>query len=150
MRFHKLTTTTLGLGYIPKGAGTAAAAVTCLAWWWALPYLQQPQLVLCIATVVIMAVGTWSSSKVEVLWGKDNRRVVIDEVLGMCISMLFIPFQWPYMLAAFVLFRILDITKPLLIRRMEKLPGGWGVMMDDVLAGIYANFIIQLFILFQH
>jgi phosphatidylglycerophosphatase A len=150
MRFHKLTTTTLGLGYIPKGAGTAAAAVTCLAWCWVYPYLRHPQLSLIIATIVIMIVGTWSAGKVEVLWGKDNRRVVIDEVLGMCISLWFIPFGWPWILAAFVLFRFFDIAKPLFIRRMEYFPGGWGVMLDDVLAGIYANFVLQLFIFFQH
>jgi phosphatidylglycerophosphatase A len=79
----------------------------------------------------------------ELNWGKDNYRIVIDEVAGMSLSLCFVPVAWPYVLAAFVLFRLFDITKPFFIRRMEGLPGGWGVMMDDMLAGLYANLLLQ-------
>ena len=63
----------------------------------------------------------------------------------MWIALLALPSGWIYTLAAFILFRFFDIYKPFFIKRMEKLKGGWGVMMDDVLAGIYTNIIIQLF-----
>ncbi|MFN3666624.1 MAG: phosphatidylglycerophosphatase A, partial [Sediminibacterium sp.] len=75
--------------------------------------------------------------------GKDSGKVVIDEAAGMMISLLFVPPTLPYIITGFVLFRILDITKPLLIRKTESLPGGWGVMLDDVIAGIYANLLLH-------
>jgi phosphatidylglycerophosphatase A len=72
--------------------------------------------------------------------------VVIDEIAGMCVSLLFIPVTVGYVAAAFILFRFFDIVKPLYIRRTEKLPKGWGVMLDDVVAGIYANILLQIWI----
>jgi phosphatidylglycerophosphatase A len=71
---------------------------------------------------------------------------VIDEVAGMCISLLWIPATPLNIFIGLVLFRFFDILKPLFIRKLEALPGGWGVMFDDVLAGIYANIILQIFI----
>lgn len=141
MRLHRSLTNCLGIGYI-KGGGTIAAAVTCIIWylahtadhfnWWALA-----------ATVLVILVGTWSSTLVEKDWGKDSSRVVIDEVAGMMVSLLFIPVTLNYVIAGFVLFRLLDITKPLMIRRTESLPGGWGVMMDDIIAGAYTNLLLH-------
>jgi phosphatidylglycerophosphatase A len=69
--------------------------------------------------------------------------VVIDEVAGMWISLLLVPLTGPRLVAGLVLFRFFDIAKPLFIRRLEKLPGGLGVMLDDVLAGLYANALLQ-------
>ena len=85
-----------------------------------------------------------SADRVEEIWGKDHNRVVFDEVAGMCITLLFVPLKWEYTLIGLILFRFFDILKPLYIRKLEELPGGWGVMADDVLAGIYANVILQL------
>lgn len=84
---------------------------------------------------------------VDAKWGKDNSKVVIDEVAGMCVGLLFLPVQLKYIAASFILFRFFDITKPLFIRRLEKLPLGWGVMADDLLAGIYTNLIMQVIVL---
>jgi phosphatidylglycerophosphatase A len=100
-------------------------------------------------TVGIVALGTWVAQRVEPLWGKDNYRVVIDEVAGMWISVLFVPLTGPRLLAGLVLFRFFDMVKPLFIGKMEKLPGGVGVMMDDVLAGVYANLLVQAGIYFR-
>jgi phosphatidylglycerophosphatase A len=97
-------------------------------------------------TYLITVIGLWSSSLVENDWGKDSSRIVIDEAAGMCISLLFIPVTPVYIITAFVLFRFFDILKPLYIRRAEALPGGWGVMMDDVCAGIYSNLVLQVII----
>jgi len=85
-----------------------------------------------------------SADRVEEIWGKDHNRVVIDEVAGMCITLLLIPLKWQYTLIGLILFRFFDILKPFGIRKLEELPGGWGVMADDVLAGIYANVLLQL------
>jgi phosphatidylglycerophosphatase A len=142
MLFHKLFATTLGIGYIGKGAGTVAALACCICWYSAFTgnYKAIPALII---TVIIIAMGIWSGNRVEPIWGKDHQRVVIDEVAGMCVSLLFIPVSVKYLLCAFILFRFFDIVKPLFIKKMELLPGGWGVMMDDVLAGVYTNIILQ-------
>jgi phosphatidylglycerophosphatase A len=100
-----------------------------------------------LVTVGIILIGIWSSSKVEIVWGKDHNRVVIDEIAGMCITLLFVPFSISYIIIGFLVFRFFDILKPLYIRRLESLKGGWGVMGDDVLAGIYSNLILQIVVL---
>jgi len=148
MIFHKLISTSLGIGYIGKGAGTVAAVACCICWYfaWAAGYQPIPSLVI---TFAITLIGVWSSSVVSKIWGKDPARVVIDEVAGMCISLLFIPVSIKYIIAALLLFRFFDIVKPLFIRRIEKLPSGWGIMLDDVLAGVYANILLQAVIWFK-
>ncbi|WP_242917854.1 phosphatidylglycerophosphatase A family protein [Pontibacter liquoris] len=147
---YKLVSTSLGIGYLGKGGGTAAAAATSLCLY-ALAQAGGEQVVrgLPTATLLLTALGVWAAGKVEPLWGKDDKKVVIDEVAGMCISLLFIPVTGATLLAGLVLFRFFDIVKPLYIRRLEKLRGGWGVMLDDVAAGIYANIILQLFLMLE-
>jgi phosphatidylglycerophosphatase A len=147
MLFHKITSTSFGIGYIGKGAGTAAAVVTCLVWFAAHPDSNNfiPAL---IVTVLITALGIWSGNIVETIWGKDHNRVVIDEVVGMCITLLWVPITPLNILMGLILFRFFDILKPLFIRRLENLPGGWGVMFDDILAGVYANIVLQIILRF--
>lgn len=144
-QLSKIIASTLGIGYIGKGGGTVAALFTTLCW-----YLLQPGIFWqWIITIAIILLGIWSGNKVEADWGKDNKKVVIDEVAGMCISLLLLPATAMYILAALILFRYFDISKPLFIRRMEQFPGGWGVLLDDMLAGIYANLIIQVLVYFK-
>lgn len=149
MIFHKIISTSLGIGYIGKGAGTYAAIFTCFLWYFFQVGTHEPPFAPVIITLLLTLIGVISASKVEVLWGKDHNRVVIDEVAGMCITLLFIPIKIKYIIAGLVLFRFFDIVKPLGIRKLEKLPGGWGVMADDVLAGIYANLLLQAAIFFN-
>ncbi len=139
----KLTATVCGIGYIKKGAGTAAAAVYCIAWL-LLPLNHELQVILLI---FVLGVGIWSANKLERIWGHDSNRIVIDEIAGMIIALLFVPVNIKYVLAGFILFRFFDIVKPLGIRKAEQLPGGFGVMADDVLAGIYAQLILRLIIM---
>ena len=146
-RLHRLISTCLGIGYTPKGGGTVAAIVCCIAWYLAGAGGNESVFIEVSVTVVILVLGTWSAEKVEAQWGKDSSKVVIDEVAGMCLTLLFIPVRWQYVLIGLVLFRFFDIAKPLYIRRMEKLNGGWGVMLDDVLAGVYSNIVLQLIVL---
>jgi len=144
IRIHKLLATSLGIGYIGKGGGTVAAAVTALCWYLVLAGSPLAGLWPLAFTIAVTLLGCWSGTEVEPYWGKDDKKVVIDEVAGMCFSLLFLPVTPGYVLAGLVLFRFFDIRKPLLIRRLEVLPGGIGVMMDDVVAGIYSNVLLQI------
>lgn len=145
MLFHKLAATVFGIGYLGKGVGTMAAFFGCICWY--LLFKDNPAIPYAILLIVLVtALGVWSGNIVEPLWGKDHSRVVIDELAGMFISVLFVPVTIPYILIGFILFRFFDILKPLLIRRLEALPGGWGVMADDVLAGVYANILLQVIV----
>jgi phosphatidylglycerophosphatase A len=147
--FHKIISTSLGIGYIGKGAGTYAAIFTCLLWYIFQTGQYEPKLAPVLITLLLTIQGIRSANEVEAIWGKDHNRVVIDEVAGMCITLLFVPVKIEYIVAGLILFRFFDIVKPLGIRKLEKWPGGWGVMADDVLAGIYSNIILQLIIFFS-
>lgn len=149
MLFHKITSTSFGIGYIGKGAGTAAAAATCVVWYFLGKQIDGNINAAIMVTLIIIALGIWSGNVVESIWGKDHNRVVIDEVAGMCITLLWVPVTPLNILIGLFLFRVFDIGKPLFIKRLEHLPGGWGVMFDDILAGIYANLILQLFLLIK-
>jgi phosphatidylglycerophosphatase A len=147
MNINKIIASWFGIGYI-KGGGTVAAMVTCL-----LLYvvqhdgLLQSPWILSGATLLITLLGIYVGNQVEADWGKDSYRVVIDEVAGQMVALLFIPLTNTNLLIGLFLFRFFDILKPLGIRKLEKLPAGTGVMMDDVLAGVYANVVLQVIVL---
>lgn len=135
---------TCGIGYMGKGGGSVAAAAYCVVWLLVAENISTVwSIVLALA---ILFLGTWSSYKVESGWGHDSSKVVIDEVAGMMITLLWAPVNLKYALAGFILFRFFDILKPLGIKSAERLPGGWGVMADDVLAGVYAFALLRLVI----
>lgn len=144
---HKLIATGLGIGYIPKGGGTVASVACCAIWYIAQFGVTHPGgfsvFTPVLFTLLLIVAGIWSANVVEDQWGKDNYRVVIDEIAGMCISLLFMPITVKSLLAGLFFFRLFDILKPFGIRKLEKLKGGWGVMLDDVLAGVYANVLLQ-------
>jgi phosphatidylglycerophosphatase A len=96
--------------------------------------------------ILFTILGAWSSTVAERYWGEDPSRVVIDEVVGQWITLLAVPavFSWWHVLAAFILFRFFDIVKPLGVRQMENFKSGWGIMADDILAGIYGAIILYL------
>jgi len=143
-QLHKLIATSLGIGYVGKGGGTVAAVFTCICWYFWHELSMPGNWMTGGLTLFITIIGVISSDAVEPFWGKDDKKVVIDEVAGMCISLLFLPASGVYIVTGLVLFRFFDIVKPLYIRNAEKLPGGWGVMLDDVLAGICANILLQI------
>ena len=148
VNMHKLIASVFGIGYIGKGGGTIAAAAYCLLII-IIPLAKYNEYVQAAAAMVITGVGVWSASEVDAIWGKDSSKVVIDEVAGMMITLLFIPVNVRYILAGLILFRFFDIAKPLFIKKMEALPKGWGVMADDVLAGVYANILLQTIIILK-
>ena len=141
----KAISTCLGIGYIQKGAGTVAALGGCIAWYFIQSRGGNAWFTIT-GIVVLLLVGVWSAYVVEKEWGHDSNRVVVDELLGMCVSLFLVPVTWKYIIIAFVLFRFFDIVKPLYIRKAESWPGGWGVMADDLLAGIYSNILLQLIV----
>ena len=142
MKFHALVASVLGIGYVGKGGGTVAAVVYCIIWF-LLPAGYDKSYWQVIITILIIVAGTWSSGVLDSKWGKDSSKVVIDEVAGMAIALLCVPQQVLYVLISLVAFRFFDIVKPLGIRKTEQLPKGWGVMADDILAGLYAWIVVQ-------
>lgn len=147
IKVHQLFASCLGIGKV-TGGGTIAAIVFAAIWYLLFRWVRADNIAL-LGTSMLTAAGIWSANEVEPYWGKDSSRVVIDEAAGICISLLFVPVTPVHVLVALLLFRFFDIVKPLFIRRMEKLPGGWGVMLDDVLAGIYSNIVLQLMIYYN-
>jgi phosphatidylglycerophosphatase A len=134
---------TLGfIGYIPFAPGTfgTLAALVFMV-------IFKPSLPLHIGlTVFFIIAGIVSSNKAEELFRqKDSRHIVIDEFAGYTASLLFLPFSWGYVIAAFVLFRFFDILKPPPLRRLEDFfNGGFGIMADDIGAAVYTNLLLQL------
>jgi phosphatidylglycerophosphatase A len=145
MSFAKLIATFFGIGYIEKGAGTIAALLFCVIWYFSGFYHLGVVLQLAFI-LIIFFLGVVVSKIVEPDWGHDSNRIVFDEVLGMSVALFLIAPDWKFILAAFILFRFFDIVKPLFIRKAEHFPSGWGVMSDDLLAGIYTNVILQIVI----
>ncbi len=144
----KLIGTGMGTGYAPKMPGTAGSFFALALYWIFFP--EEPSVLIHVLFFVIIALcfaaGVWAGTESEKIWGKDPSRVVIDEIAGMWIALFLIPKIWIWSLSAFVLFRIFDIFKWLGCDALQRLRGGWGIMMDDVLAGIWANAVLQLLI----
>jgi len=135
--------TGLGAGYFPVAPGTAGSLVG-LALVIALRQtsLDRAELAVSLTALaaVIFALGVWSAGKAEKAFGRvDPGQVVIDEIVGQMITFIAAPrISRPGLIAGFVLFRIFDIVKPFPARRAERFPGGWGIMLDDVVAGLYS------------
>jgi phosphatidylglycerophosphatase A len=95
-------------------------------------------------------VGVWAAGRVEALLGeKDPGRVVVDEIAGQMVTLSFLPITLPILAVAFFLFRVLDVLKPWPARRLEGLPGGSGIMADDLMVGVYANLILHGLVLWR-
>jgi Phosphatidylglycerophosphatase A and related proteins len=132
-------------GYFPIAPGTVGSAaglvVYLLVWWTGSPFVE----VALIAA--LFAAGVWAGTTAERYFGGiDPGPIVIDEVVGMLITLAFIPVGWSGALAGFVLFRIFDVFKPYPAGRFEALHGGLGVMADDAMAAVYANLSLRLLI----
>jgi phosphatidylglycerophosphatase A len=133
--------TVLGVGYAPVAPGTLGSAAGLLAWW-ALPASPVVQAVVIVA---LFALGSWSGSVAERHFGRtDPGQVVIDEVMGMLMTLFLNPVGWIGALGGFLLFRIADVIKPYPANRLERLHGGVGIMADDGMAAIYANIALRL------
>lgn len=94
--------------------------------------------------IVATVAGIWATEYIDSEEDHDPKRGVIDEWVGMWVTVLFLPVTWQWMLAGFVFFRALDILKPLGIRRLEAWPGGWGIMFDDIAAGVLGAVMLNV------
>jgi phosphatidylglycerophosphatase A len=145
---HKLIiafTSVFFLGYAPVASGTVgslpAIAVAFL--------LRQQPLLLLLLAVVLLVFGVVASSQAAGIYGrKDPGEVVIDEFVGMLLAFLWLPMTWVSVPIVFVLFRIFDIWKPFPARQCDRMEGGLGIMLDDIVAGIYANLAFRIILLF--
>jgi len=140
--FSLAIATALGVGYMPVAPGTFGSAVGLLVWWALRPTSAAIQ---ALAIGVLCIAGSVSGSVVERHSGRtDPQHVVIDEVMGMLVTLFLNPVGWVGALFGFGLFRAADILKPFPARRLERLPGGVGVMADDLMAAIYANLVLRV------
>ncbi len=139
--FVKFLATGFYSGYSPIAPGTAGTLAGLVVY--AIPSFEQPT-TLGLAIIVGLLFGIFAGTKMEDIYGHDPSVVVIDEIVGMWISLLFLPKTFLVVLGSFIIFRILDISKPQPARAFQKKGGGFSIMMDDVVAGVYTNLIMQL------
>lgn len=140
--FIKLIVTFFYAGEFPFAPGTVGSFIGLLLF---LAVFGHPWLA-GVIFAVICVLGFCVSGKAEEIFGKkDPSQVVIDEVAGIYFAFFMIPLDWVVLLVGFVLYRLLDIVKPFGVRRLERLKGGYGIMLDDILCGIYTNLILRLF-----
>ncbi len=129
-----------GAGYSPAASGTVGSLVTAVAIW----LLPLTLLRTAVALAVVTLLGIWAGGRVErVLGRKDPGVIVIDEVAGMLLSVIGLPRSLPVLITAFLLFRLFDIWKPFPARESQALTGGVGVMVDDLIAGLYTLVLIM-------
>lgn len=141
----KAIATGFGSGYSPIAPGTAGAFVGVILFL-ALIKLNLSPIFWVVFILFLFAAGVLTSTLAEKLFGKkDPHPIVIDEIAG-CFFLLFIPLAKWYIIVAFIIYRILDILKPFPAYRSQKLPGGWGIMVDDIIVGVYTVVIIKGFI----
>jgi len=135
-----------GLGYAPIAPGTFGSAAGVAVYWLTRHWSNPAQLAII---VVVSLVGTWAATRAAVHFGKeDPGQVVIDEVAGQLVTLAFTGAGVAATVAAFLIFRILDIIKPYPANRFERLPGGVGIMADDLMAGVYGCVLVHLMIRF--
>jgi phosphatidylglycerophosphatase A len=147
-----LVATFFGAGRMRPGPGTWGSAAAMLIWFgiarW-IPTPAQPSGLLAMAALAVI-LGIPAATKVaRASRLKDPQFVVIDEVAGQWITLLFVPVTWKTMLAGFILFRAFDIVKPPPVRQLERLPEGTGIVVDDIGAGLYALAVMQLLLHFK-
>jgi phosphatidylglycerophosphatase A len=147
-----LIATVAGLGYSPVAPGTVGSAGAAVLLWFLAPQVTFAASPLAIVAVVVStlafaAMSVWFADRAEGILGHDASRIVIDEFAGFVVAILFLPKTVLTFVAAFLLFRAMDIIKPFPARRAESLNGGLGVVADDLVAGLYTNLLLRLVVL---
>jgi len=141
-RFVLFFATGFGVGYSPIVPGTLGTLITIPIYYF-LSTIQTP--IYEVTLVAFFFLSLWVSEKAEIFFGKkDDPRIVIDEMMGFLITMLWVPKTALFIIIGFFLFRFFDIVKPPPIRLVERAQGGFGVVLDDVVAGVYSNIILQI------
>ena len=141
--FILILATGFGVGYSPIAPGTLGTLVAIPVYYF-LSNISSP--IYEITLIGFFFLSVWISENAEIFFGKkDDQRIVIDEIMGFLVTMLWVPKTAILMVVGFFLFRFFDILKPFPIRHLEKrFKGGFGVVLDDVMAGVYANIVLQV------
>lgn len=140
-KISKFVATLYFIGYSPLAPGTVASLLAVFVY---LLIKNNPFLYFSL-TVFLLALGFWSASGAEKDFpGNDPPQIVIDEFSSMLAVYLFVPFNWKFLIIGFLLFRFFDIFKIPAIKRLEALPGGYGIMLDDIAAAALTNIILQV------
>lgn len=139
----KLISTGLGTGLSPVAPGTVGSLLALIIY--SIPGFEKPYVIIP-ATILFFVWGTYAADRMERAYGHDPSRVVIDEIVGVWLSLVFLPKRLLLALMAFVIFRMLDIFKPFPASYFDKRDRGISIMMDDLVCGVYVNIILQLYV----
>jgi len=140
-KIAKLFATLLFIGYVPLAPGTAASLAALPVYY----LLRQSPVLYFWVTLAFLGLGFWAAGRAEKAFReKDPPQIVIDEFASTLLVFLFIPFSVKFMVLGFALFRILDIIKIPPIKRLERLPAGSGIMLDDIASAVLSNLILQV------
>jgi len=148
--FSIIYSTLFGVGYFPKAPGTAGTLAAAIVYWLLPEYYFSSvsgNLIVLGCALVLSFISVFFISKAEKELGHDNGKIVIDEFLGYFLAVVFLPKTITVLIISFILFRIFDIFKPEPVNILQKLPAGWGVMTDDLMAGIYSNLVLQILVI---
>lgn len=130
------TATGLFIGYFPFVPGTMGTILGVVIYWAFSGHLL-------LSLLLTLLLSLWSIKQTSYLLKEDDSRIVIDEITGFLAAMLFLPSNWGYIMAAFIIFRTIDILKPPPIKRLEKIPSPWGVVLDDLTAGAFTCLLLH-------
>lgn len=139
-RLTKIIASIFYIGYLPVASGSMGSLAALLLYY----FIKDSSQVMGVTIVVSIILGFLTAGRAERLFGgKDPGEIIIDEFAGMLISLYSLPASTGYVVSAFLLFRFFDIIKPRPIAKLERLKGSLGIMADDLVAGVYANLILQ-------
>ncbi len=142
-RFTLFLATFGGIGYLPGMPGTWGS-LAALPLWWAMQRCLSPWRY-ALAWLALLAVSLWAAGEAwNTLGEADHPAIVLDEVMGLLVALAWVPPKWPWVVLGFALFRVFDIAKPFPLKLLEQLPGGLGVVIDDVAAGAAARVVLGL------
>jgi phosphatidylglycerophosphatase A len=141
---EKLLGSALYTGYVPVASGTFGSMVALLIYW--IPGFENPFIIIP-AIVFFTLYGIYIGNKFDAVYGKDPAEYTLDEVLGQWIALLFLPKTFIISLIAFFSWRLFDIVKPYPARRLEALPGGLGIIADDIVASVYSLIFVHIILL---
>ncbi len=144
----KALSTFFGAGFFPVAPGTFASLIIAALYFWAFGSMGLAWYLGAIVAVFFAGVVA-ATSYAKQLGQKDPRPVVIDEVCGQLITLTLVPPAWVNIALGFFLFRVFDVLKPFPIRKLERLSWGWGIMADDVLAGLYAAVLLRVYLMLR-
>ncbi len=137
-----------GVGYLPLAPGTWCSLVAVIVWYYLYPFVSSTLFVILSVTIFFIGIIA-SNRRIQDTGNKDPSEVVIDEWAGQWFALILVPHSIQVAFISFMLFRFFDIVKPLSISELEKYSNGWGVMLDDAVAGLYTCGLIHTFIYFS-